>query len=99
MAILTKEDFFKKFHIQAADCEIDNDGQLVLYTGVYDWPSDDNLHDEPEPDPIGDEEEDDGALLDCGCDPYDDACLHPQHNHIGKVAIYPCPVCNEYGPK
>ena len=48
MAILTKFEFDNALaSIGLGDCETDNDGQLVLYTGVFKW-SDDNFHDEPE---------------------------------------------------
>jgi len=47
MAILSKEEFYQRFDIRADDCELDNDGQLVFYTSVYQW-EDGTLHDEPE---------------------------------------------------
>jgi len=34
------------------DCELDNEGQVVYYTGVYQW-ADGSFHDEPDPDQYG----------------------------------------------
>jgi hypothetical protein len=49
MAIVDPKDIFPlRKRPQAHDCELDNDGQLVFYTGVYQW-SDNTFHDEPEP--------------------------------------------------
>ena len=34
--------------IRVSDCERDNDGQFVFYTGLFQW-SDGTIRDEPEP--------------------------------------------------
>ena len=39
-------------HCEVDECQTDNEGQLVYYTGIYRWP-DGTLHDEPEHDEIG----------------------------------------------
>lgn len=33
---------------QTMDVQHDNEGQIVIYTGIYDW-EDGSFHDEPEP--------------------------------------------------
>lgn len=53
MKIFSKEEFYKKFGTRAADCEQDNEGQILLYTSIWRW-SDGTLRDDPEPEPESD---------------------------------------------
>lgn len=50
MTIYTKQEV--KDHLvscEYSDCARDNEGQLVFYTGIFEW-EDGTFHDEPEPD-------------------------------------------------
>lgn len=35
-------------HCESSNCEYDNQGQLVYYSGIYRW-RDDTFHDQPDP--------------------------------------------------
>ena len=44
-----------------ADEQTDNEGQIVIYTGMYEW-SDGSIHDEPDPDQYGTDHAASGAV-------------------------------------
>ena len=47
MAVVTEEEFSKFYYIHPTECDMDNDGQLMIYTGIFRW-DDGSLHEEME---------------------------------------------------
>lgn len=47
MAIFTKEEVVAQLGCEPTECEVDNEGQFIIYTGIFLW-NDGSYHDEPE---------------------------------------------------
>jgi len=47
MKTYTKDEIMKLVRMDPREFDKDNDGQLIIYTGVYEW-SNGEYHDEPE---------------------------------------------------
>lgn len=76
------------FFIEGEDsCERDNNGQLVFYTGVFEW-KDGTFHDEEDP------AFEDGSFHEKDEEeepPQGNAA--PKHNHFGETFNIDCPAC------